>query len=948
MIPPRLPHLTPPDGHQSLPSCRTLALVLAALTSLWSVTERLWADSPAGIDTAGIEYFEKQVRPILVEHCYECHAEGESSGGLRLDSRESSRRGGDSGPAVLAGDLGGSLLIEAVRYENRDLQMPPQNQLSQDQIAKLEKWILLGAPDPRDASEEPLAATGMSIEEGREFWAFQPIADPAVPTPQHDSWVQTPIDAFVLARLESQGLTPAPAADRRTLIRRITYDLIGLPPTKAEIDAFVLDESPQAVSNLVERLLSSPQYGVRWGRHWLDVVRYADSNGLDENLAYGNAWRYRDYVVQSFNQDKPFDQFLIEQIAGDLMPGATPESQTATGFLMLGAKVLAEPDFEKLVMDTVDEQIDAMGKALMGMTLGCVRCHDHKFDPVKQSDYYSLAAIFKSTKTFGDTRSGAIKHWHEIVYASDEEQETIKQLEAEIAAKKSAAAKLKSNAIADIRTEARFQAAEYLIAATFIDLDTPLTRVAEVAKPWGLHPRILHHCRRHLHFHASDPFFQPWHQAVGDQHAELVEAHYRPLFRLLAEATSKQAADKTQPLGDPRLELARQAIEDLSGFLAVPPKPEFAFDPETLEKYHDLMEQARVFESKADDLTAAMGVADGEILDSIPIHIRGSHLSLGRQVPREFPEVMRVSAVRPLFPSNQSGRLELARWLASTQHPLTSRVYVNRIWRWHFGRGIVGTTENFGLLGDRPSHPQLLDWLARYFMRNGWSTKQLHRLIIASSVYQMSSQHPDEASAFEVDPENLWRWKFPMERLDAEQIRDSILATADSLDQSLGGKTVPLRNRQFVFNHTSVDHTQYDSPRRALYLPVIRNNLYSLFQQFDFPDPTMPTGDRKSTVVAPQALWMMNAELVMDAADKIAADLLGESSSDASRIEWAYQRILGRSPSSSETDRGLAFIDEMSRGVMNETSKMMDENRRRAWNLFCHALYASNEFIVLR
>tara|TARA_R110002049_G_scaffold27321_2_gene94260 strand:+ start:476348 stop:479197 length:2850 start_codon:yes stop_codon:yes gene_type:complete len=933
-----------------------IASWFVAATSTLAQSVDLEVDS-ATADRDGIAFFEQHVRPILVDHCYECHSGEERDGGLLLDSRQGGRQGGDTGPAIVAGHPEQSLLIEAIGYANHDLQMPPSGKLPQSQIAKLEKWIRIGAPDPRKATLTPQVAAGISIEEGRKFWSFQPVSHPDVPKVQRTDWVQTPIDAFVLARLEDKGIQPAPAADPRTLIRRITFDLIGMPPTQDEIDAFLLDDSADATKNLVERLLASPQYGVRWGRHWLDVARYADSNGLDENLAFGNAWRYRDYVVQAFNDDKPFDRFLIEQIAGDLVPHATQETKTATGFLVLGAKVLAEPDREKLTMDTIDEQIDVTGKAFMGMTLGCVRCHDHKFDPIKQSDYYSLAAIFRSTKTFGDTNTGAIKHWNETVFATEDEQTRIAEVDAEIAKRRNTATLFKNQALAEIRELARKRAADYLIAATRIDPDMPLTEVSEIAGPLRLHPRILYHCRRHLEFNADVPFFRPWHQFKGNDHGKQVGQHYRPLIKRVAAAVEKLTNAKNQKLDDPKLQSARQAIEDPAGFLAVPAKPEYAFDQPTLNQFNTLMEEARVFESLAPDLTSAMSVSDDAVHEQLAIHIRGSHLSLGAPVPREFPEVMRTATTRPVFPVHQSGRLELARWMASSNHPLTARVYVNRIWRWHFGAGIVGTTENFGLLGDKPTHPQLLDWLARYFMQHGWSTKQLHRLIIASSCYQMSSRHPDESYATESDPENQLHWRFHVNRLSAEQIRDSILATSDQLDRSIGGKTVPLRNRQFVFNHTSVDHTKYDSVRRAIYLPVIRNNLYPLFQQFDFPDPTMPTGHRHSTVVAPQALWMMNSDVVMDAADRVAASLLDVAQSDRSRIESAYHKILGRKPTSVEVDRAAIFIsdltdtgsDSLNRSALGTSLPSTDQPMiRQAWSLLCHGLYASNEFIYVR
>lgn len=917
-----------------------------------------------------LEFFEKSVRPLLVQRCYECHSAKEVSGGLRLDSQLGAAAGGESGPAIVAGQPSQSRLIEAVRYENRELQMPPSGRLSDSEINVLVKWIELGAPDPRDTVPAlAIGPTGMSIEDGRKFWSMQPVLAQALPKVALTEWVETPIDHFVLAKLESNGLRPAQRADARTLIRRVTYDLIGLPPTEDEIEAFVADPVPDAYSRLVERLLASPQYGVRWGRHWLDVARYADSNGLDENLALGNAWRYRDYIVDAFNANKPFDRLLIEQLAGDLVVGANRETLTATGYLVLGAKVLAEPDREKLVMDTIDEQIDATGKAFLGMTLGCARCHDHKFDPIKQVDYYSLAAIFKSTQTFGPTNTGAIKHWNEQSFANAEEREKLKKVEAEIAAKNAVANKYKSEAVAKIREAAKAKAADYLAVATEFSPTATLKEVALVAAPLGLHPRILHHCRLHLEYHRDDPVFSPWHQIVSGKGtvasdssaapcdvleesshissaSTVIREHYVKLFaeveQALAEA--RKAKPDTKILEDARLEQARHALNDTSGFLAIPPQPEFAFDEATLAEYYRLMDEARIVESNSPDETSAMCVVDGKVQTSIPIHIRGSHRNLGDEVARDFPQVMRTGNAPPIFAKHQSGRLELAQWMASTQHPLTARVFVNRLWRWHFGRGLVASTENFGQLGDRPSHPELLDYLARQFMESGWSIKEMHKLILMSSTYRMQSSNPDEATCAALDPENVMLWKFRMQRLDAEQIRDAVLAVAGRLDDSIGGKTVPLRNRQFVFNHTSVDHTRYESLRRAVYLPVIRNNLYTLFEQFDFPDPTMPTGNRNATVVAPQALLMMNDDLVLDSAREFARQVIQHSNAAERRVELAYQTALGRKPSSSELEKALAFVNR-SKATLNSQG---DEAEQSDWAMFCHSLLASNEFIYIR
>jgi len=914
-----------------------------------------------------IEFFEKRVRPILVERCYECHGAKEANGGLRLDHRDGLLLGGDSGAALVPNNPDASLIVRAVKYNDADLQMPPTGAIPATEIAVLEEWIRFGAVDPRESIPEleNNKPTGMSIADGREFWSMRPLANPAIPKVQNVDWVQTPIDAFVLERLERLGIAPAPRASRRDLLRRITLDLIGVPPTLDELRALEVDLSEGAIERCVDRLLSSPQYGVRFGRHWLDVARYADSNGLDENIAYGNAWRYRDYVIDSFNADKPFNRFLEEQIAGDLLSDSNRETVTGTGFLVLGAKVLAEPDRDKLVMDTIDEQLDAIGKCFMGMTLGCVRCHDHKFDPIKQRDYYALAAIFKGTKTFGDSNFGAIKHWNEISYASAEEKASLNEVNAKIAEKQAAFNNAKSGAMQKLRERVRSQAALYLATASKLDSSATLNEWAEAGANHGLHPRVLAHCRKHLEFHTDDPLFEVWRDMASQGDIDTILCYYQSLFDAAqkAWAEAKNADPKVTALTDPMQERARIALSDVGGFLAIPAKMEHALDEETVENLHALATEARLIESSAPDETAVMGVSDRGVMDGIPIHIRGSHRNLGELVRRDFPEVMRAYGENPVFNRRSSGRLELARWLSSPNHPLTARVIVNRVWRWHFGRGLVPSTENFGRLGDRPSHPELLDFLARWFIESGWSIKELNRLIMSSSVYQMASQHEATEHAVSIDPENQSLWRFRTQRLSAEQIRDSILFVAGNLDLRLGGKSVPLRNRQFVFDHTSIDHTRYDSVRRTVYLPIIRNHLFSHLEQFDFPDPTMPGGDRQSTTVAPQALLLMNSEWVLDASEKLARACLESATTSESRLQWLYHQVLGREVSDSERNKSLSFVESLiaagdsSPNIRASTPNeplptggvpAADSLEQKAWGLLAQNLLICNEFFFAR
>ena len=886
-----------------------------------------------------LEFFESKVRPILVQRCYECHSGQESNGGLRLDYREGLLKGGDSGPALQADEPQGSLLLRAIRYQNADLQMPPSGKLDATEIEVLETWVGQGAVDPRadlpsGSSDKP---QGMSIQDGRNFWSMMPLKPVEVPRAVDTDWCRNPIDAFVLKELDSNGLRPSPESSRREILRRVTLGLIGLVPESQEYKAFEQDTAPEAYERQVDRLLSSEQYGVRFGRHWLDVARYSDSNGLDENIAYGNAWRYRDYVVEAFNSDKPFDRFIEEQIAGDLLPDADRQSKTATGFLVLGAKVLAEPDRDKLTMDTIDEQLDTIGKAFMGMTLGCARCHDHKFDPIKQRDYYALAAILKGTKTFGDSNFGAIKHWNEISYANQQEKEQLKAIDAQIAEKNGAWNKLKSEAIGKLREQVRKQAADYLAVASKLTSEATLNEWAQVGEELKLHPRVLANSRRYLDNHRQEPLFAKWHELAGHGDHQAIRDYYQELFeRALGEWEKAKAADaQVKKLEDSTLEAARVALGDVGGFLAIPAKMEHALDQESLVKIHELAESARLFESAAPDETSVMGVADKGVVDGLAIHIRGSYRNLGDVVPRGFPEVMVSQGATPIFSRHSSGRLELARWLANATHPLTARVIVNRVWRWHFGRGLVESTENFGVLGDRPSHPELLDYLARWFIESGWSIKELNRLILTSSTYRMSSVHPEAQSALAIDPENRLRWHYKLERMDAEPLRDSILQVAGRLDCQLGGKSVPLRNRQFVFDHTSIDHTKYDSIRRTVYLPIIRNHLYSLLEQFDFPDPTMPVGSRNTSMVSVQMLLLMNADWIIDSASLLARRSQEFSSEPSRRIDWLFETVLGRAPKEHEQRR---FLDAISAGQASGEDP---------WVTLAHNLLICSEFIYV-
>ena len=593
-------------------------------------------------------------------------------------------------------------------------------------------------------------------------WAFQPVS-----SPEGDS-----IDTFIHDKLKSAKLTPATPASKRQLIRRVTFDLIGLPPTIEEIDAFVADDSDSAWETVVDRLLASPHYGERWGRHWLDVARYADSNGLDENTAFANAWKYRDHVVNSFNSDKPYDQFLKEQIAGDLMPtddyAQRLERLTATGYLAIGPKFLGEADKQKLRLDIADEQLDTLGRGVMALTLGCAKCHDHKFDPIPTSDYYSLLAIFTSTQTMQtlDTVAKAYEHPEGVLSV----------------------------------TEGSLEA-------------------------YGTQPR-------NLHVQIRGDYTNP-----GDE----------------------------APARFPQILPSDNALS-----VATSPNP-----------------------------------------DNVP-----------------EPNMIRYGKLRA-----SSGRLELAEWLTNGKHPLTARVMVNRIWAGHFGDGLVRSVNNFGMNGEQPTHPELLDWLATKFVDDGWSIKKLHKRILLSDTYQRSGTF-DKQSA-EVDPENRLLWRFPRRRLDAETIRDSILFVAGNIDLSLSGTIWYPNNLDYISN------VDFNSTRRSLYLPVIRGEGYAFFDAFDFPDASAIAGTRKETVVPTQALFLMNDTFVDQQALFFAQRLQMEPTREG-RIRLAYSLVYGREATDVEVKRAGAFIDDYQ---SVDPARYSDEGS--AWQAFCQALFASNEFLYV-
>jgi len=775
-----------------------------------------------------IRFFETSIRPAFVEHCIKCHGPAKQWGNFRLDTRDGLLKGGEGGEVVITGQPDKSRLMEAVRQANPDFKMPPEGKLSDRQIADLARWIEMGAPYANDE-----LATKQRVRDPN-HWSFQPMSSPSVPQVRQKDRVQTAIDQFVLQKLEERDIPSAELADKSFLIRRMTFDLLGLPPAPDDVVEFIADTKPDAIARLIDRLLASPHYGERWGRHWLDVARYADSNGLDENVAHGNAWRYRDYVVAAFNRDEPYDQFLRQQLAGDLLPAVDEaerrELLIATGFLCIGPKVLAEVDQAKMQMDIVDEQIESVGKAILGMTFGCARCHDHKFDPVPTADYYGLAGIFKSTRTMETYTK--VARWHEHLLPSD---------------------------------EARTRQAEF------------------------------------------------------DQQV----------------MQRQQAVDKL-------VQDATEVIRQKTAEQKTPEDVESQFPEETQKKLKQLRGELEAFKTAGPDLPSAMGVTEDKVAD-VAIHIRGNTLKLGDVVPRHVPLAMRGPDM-PQFSDGRSGRAELAAWITNPRHPLTSRVLVNRVWRWHFGRGVVASTDNFGLLGEQPTHPELLDWLAQRFVADGWSIKSLHRMILDSHTWQQNSAETDDQLT--TDPQNQWLGHANIHRLEAEEFRDALLAVSGEIDTSMSGSLLNVKNRAHFFDHTSIDKTDYRSRRRSLYLPIVRNNVYDLFQLLDFPDPGVTTGDRAQTTVATQALLVLNSDLVMQSAAGLSRQMMTVSD-DRQKLSRLFLTAYGRPATDAEQQSYLAFLRELEPSLVADHA---DTERPvvSAWDVLCHVILAANEFIYLR
>jgi mono/diheme cytochrome c family protein len=818
---------------------------------------------PAGQN--GTAFFEQHVRPLLVEHCYQCHSQQAKKvrGGLLLDSKAGWKKGGDNGPALVPGDPEKSLLIKAIRY-GEELQMPPKGKLPDQQIDLLVEWVKMGAPDPREGVTTPTARKPIDLEQGRKYWAFQPLHSVSPPLVRNEAWCRTPIDRFILAKLEEKGLTANPSVDRRKLIRRASFDLTGLPPTPGEIDAFLNDPSPDAYAKMIDRLLASPHYGERWARHWLDVARFAESHGYEQDYDRPNAYHYRDFVIKAFNQDLPYDTFVKWQIAGDEFEAGNLLALTATGFLAAGthATQITANQAEKERYDELDDMARTIGTTMLGLTIGCARCHDHKFDPVPTNDYYRLISTFSTT-----VRSD---------YEFNLDPEGYKRAK-----------------------------------AVFDKTHAPLVAALEKFEREELPKR-----------------FEQWLKA------RTLQAHKgQPVPKPVSDLLTKLDADPKIKLTDEQQSVVLKWYRTQ--------------DPE----WRKLNDSVQANAKKAPKPNSIKMLISSEGVPAVRLHTQGLDFYdpvyfLKRGDPNQKDVAAKQGFLQVLMRSPQQEkqwqvtppagcrtsyrRRSLANWITDVEQGaghLLARVIVNRIWQHHLGRGIVATPSDFGKQGERPTHPELLDWLAAELIRNGWHLKPIHKLILTSAAY-MQSGDTDEKRA-QIDRENTLFWRHPAQRLEAEVIRDAMLAVSGTLDAKMYGPGT------LDPNHT----------RRSLYFFVKRSRLVPMMTLFDAPDSLQDIADRPTTTIAPQALLMMNSAIIRRYAMNFARRIkptIAASLPDA--VRDGYRLALGRSPNPSELADCLAFVQQQ---IESYQADGKPDATDLALGDFCQTLMSLNEFIYI-
>ncbi len=932
----------------------TSKLILASLFSFLLLSPVYGQPVPAEQQ----EFFEKRVRPILAARCQGCHNPKAGKAGLDLTTAAGFHKGADTGPIVVPGDIGKSRIIQVVSYLER-LKMPPTGKIGDDEIGTLIEWVKIGAPWLANPNE--VAALSAGGKKGysraqKEFWSFRPLTAPPPPAVKDEPWIRSPIDRFILAKLEANQLAPSPSADKLTLIRRASFDLTGLPPSEAEVRAFAADPSPDAFATVVDRLMASPRYGEKWGRHWLDVARYADSTGADEDYRYPHAWRYRDYVIDAFNRDIPYDRFIREQIAGDLLPPPAGQDVNtagiiATGFLALGPKLVAEQDKVKMFYDIVDEQIDVVGKAFLGLTVSCARCHDHKFDPVSIKDYYSLASIFASTKQLAQIEGATVSKLYYAPLVAKDIAAAYEGHQTKLAAKQKQIDEVIGGEGRRYRDLFAPRMAEYMVAARRVyegggslpAIATETSLDAPKLERWVAYLKPVKERRAHLErWYKTDAVSAPA-TAVLYQSEFIAEVARRKsaqdIWRRQSEAAGARG-EKPPPApkfmaGDNRF---YTEVGGGKGPLALPPEDPENFYSESSRKQIAVLkiELQKIKDAAPPEPPFACAVAEDQPVEQ-RVFLRGNPESKGEPVPKRFPTVLADEEQNPI--REGSGRRELADWLAEPKNPLPARVMVNRIWQGHFGQGLVRTPSNFGFAGERPSHPQLLDWLSAQFIVQGWSIKKMHRMVMLSSTYQMS---PEVTPAKrEKDPDNRLLSRFPIRRKAVEEVRDSLLLLDGSLDLTMGGtlQTGEGTDKEFSDGRKSIHPDS--SNRRTVYLSLRRSNLPTLLTLFDFGDATTSTEVRSETNVAPQALYMMNSKFVADRAGGLAKQLLQSGTADEDRIKRAWITILGHQPNFEELRSAFQYLAAF------PAKKGNDDDRLLAWTSFCRSLVASNDFIYV-
>ena len=872
------------------------------------------------------EFFELRVRPVLAKQCYACHTQSKL-GGLRLDSRQAIVAGGTRGAAIVPGDPAGSLLIQAIRHDHAELKMPPQGKLSEGEIDGLAAWIKAGAPWP-EATAASASGEGGHVRitpEQRAFWSFQPIGDPEPPSVKASSWPRGGIDQFILAKLEAEGLTPNKPTDKRTLIRRASFDLSGLPPTPGEVQAFVNDDSPNAFATVVDRLLASPHYGERWARYWLDVARYSDDVLIGDAPQF---YHYRDWVIDALNADMPYDLFVKAQFAADLLSGADNKK------LLPALTIFVDAPSEF----TDDDRVDVATRGFLGLTVACAKCHDHKYDPIPTDDYYSLLGVFRSTQS------------REVPLAPSDVVENYKQRQTEY---EEARDELKqfltteSYQLADILAA---RTADYLVAAWQV-MGSPQATAEQAASRADLDRETLERWIEYIRRPGKQhPFLRTWEQllASGAGESEIRDESSRFEILLLDVIREKKGIDEFNKIISYGYTTGRM-LGDVEGKTMDRPKyilwqdllaegnPSGSFNRQLptvdgvlyykgakLERF--LPERWLTFIAKkqqeAERLKQAVpkrypylsAIEDVTKPENLRVHIRGNPQNLGEEAPRRFLQIL--SPESPKSFTDGSGRRELAEAIASSDNPLTARVIVNRVWQHHFGQGIVRTPSNFGQTGDRPSHPELLDYLARRLIRNHWSLKQLHREIMLSATYALSPTI--DAGKQQVDPGNRLLWRHARRRLDAEALRDSLLFVTGALDTTRGGPPVSLED---AGNH-----------RRTVYGEVSRQRLDNMLAAFDFPNPNTTSDRRVDTTVPLQSLFLLNSDMMRRQSEALAARLDHGATGEAkAKVKRAYQLLFQRDPADNEVQAALTFI----------------EHKESSWAQYAQMLLSSNEFLYV-